>query len=95
MLRREPKQTLFVDDIDGSAAEGTVCSGLDGTQYEIDLNAEHARQLRDALASLHEGWAAGSRWPYFASKGLTGLVSHSSLTERAEPLSRGRLTAAS
>ena len=55
-------QTLFVDDIDGSAAEGTVCSGLDGTQYEIDLNAEHAQQLRDALASLREGWAAGSRW---------------------------------
>lgn len=61
-------QTLFVDDIDGSAAEGTVCSGLDGTQYEIDLNAAHAQQLRDALASLREGWAAGSRslpptWP--------------------------------
>ena len=24
-------QALFVDDIDGSAAEGTVCSGLDST----------------------------------------------------------------
>jgi len=24
--------------------------GLDGTDYEIDLNAEHTRQLRDALA---------------------------------------------
>ncbi len=43
-------QTLFIDDIDGSAAEGTVRFGLDGTDYEIDLNAEHARQLRDALA---------------------------------------------
>jgi len=43
-------QTLFVDDLDGSAAEGTVRFGLDGTDYEIDLNAEHARALRDALA---------------------------------------------
>ena len=44
-------QTLFIDDIDGSAAEGTVRFGLDSTEYEIDLNAEHARQLRDALAA--------------------------------------------
>jgi hypothetical protein len=43
-------QTLFIDDLDGSAAEGTVRFGLDGTEYEIDLNAEHAKALRDALA---------------------------------------------
>jgi nucleoid-associated protein Lsr2 len=43
-------QTLFIDDLDGSAAEGTVRFGLDGTEYEIDLNAEHAGALRDALA---------------------------------------------
>jgi Lsr2 len=44
-------QTLFIDDLDGSAVEGTVRFGLDGTEYEIDLNAEHAQQLRDALAA--------------------------------------------
>jgi hypothetical protein len=44
-------QTLFIDDIDGSTAEGTIRFGLDGTEYEIDLNAEHAQQLRDALAA--------------------------------------------
>jgi Lsr2 len=44
-------QTLFIDDIDGSVAEGTVRFGLDGTEYEIDLNAEHTQQLRDALAA--------------------------------------------
>jgi hypothetical protein len=44
-------QTLFIDDIDGSAAEGTVRFGLDGTDYEIDLNTMHAQQLRDALAA--------------------------------------------
>ena len=43
-------QTLFIDDLDGSEADGTVRFGLDGTEYEIDLNAEHAKQLRDALA---------------------------------------------
>ena len=32
------------------AAEGTVRFGLDGAEYEIDLNAEHAKALRDALA---------------------------------------------
>ncbi len=43
-------QTLFIDDLDGSEAEGTVGFGLDGTEYEIDLNAEHAQALRSALA---------------------------------------------
>jgi hypothetical protein len=45
-------QTLFVDDLDGSEAEGTVRFGLDGTDYEIDLNAKNAQQLRDALAPM-------------------------------------------
>ena len=43
-------QTLFIDDLDGSDAEGTVRFGLDGTEYEIDLSAQHAQELHDALA---------------------------------------------
>jgi hypothetical protein len=43
-------QILFIDDLDGSTAEGTVRFGLDGTEYEIDLNAGHAKELRDVLA---------------------------------------------
>ena len=43
-------QTLLIDDLDGSEAEGTIRFGLDGTEYEIDLNAEHAQALRDVLA---------------------------------------------
>ena len=35
-------QTLFIDDIDGSEAEGTVRFALDGAEYEIDLNAKNA-----------------------------------------------------
>ena len=59
-------QTLFVDDLDGSAAEGTVRFGLDGTDYEIDLNTEHAQALRDALAryvSAGRRAAGGTRRP--------------------------------
>lgn len=59
-------QTLFIDDIDGSAAEGTVRFGLDGTEYEIDLNAEHAQQLRDALTAYVRAGrrvSGGSRRP--------------------------------
>jgi hypothetical protein len=43
-------QTLFIDDLDGSEAEGSVHFELDGTDYEIDLNAGHAEELRKALA---------------------------------------------
>jgi len=43
-------QTLFIDDIDGSEAEGTVRFALDGAEYEIDLNAKHADALRKSLA---------------------------------------------
>jgi hypothetical protein len=43
-------QALLVDDLDGSDADGTVSFNVDGTDYEIDLSASHARQLRDALA---------------------------------------------
>ena len=43
-------QTFLIDDFDGSEAEGTVLFGLDGTQYEIDLNTSHAKELRTALA---------------------------------------------
>jgi len=42
-------QTLFIDDLDGSEAEGTVRFGLDGAHYEIDLNSENAAALRGAL----------------------------------------------
>jgi len=43
-------QTLFIDDLDGSPAEGTVRFALDGAHYEIDLNAVHAKDLRTTLA---------------------------------------------
>jgi hypothetical protein len=47
-------QTLFIDDLDGSQAEGTVRFALDGAHYEIDLNAVHAKDLRTTLARYTE-----------------------------------------
>jgi hypothetical protein len=44
-------QTLFIDDIDGGEADGTVRFALDGTEYEIDLNAKHSEELRSALGT--------------------------------------------
>jgi Lsr2 len=70
-------QTLFIDDLDGSDAEGTVRFGLDGTEYEIDLSAKHAKALRDALAR-YVGAArrvrGGARRPA-ARRGPRGSVS--------------------
>ena len=44
-------QTLFIDDIDGGAAEGTVRFALDGTAFEIDLSTAHSDELRKTLAT--------------------------------------------
>ena len=66
----EEVQTLFIDDLDGSAADGTVRFGLDGAKYEIDLNAEHAQALRDALARyVGAAREAGSGTPRPARSG--------------------------
>jgi hypothetical protein len=41
---------VLEDDLDGGEATETVTFGLDGTTYEIDLNAKNADKLRTALA---------------------------------------------
>ena len=53
----------LVDDIDGSDATQTVSFGLDGADYEIDLNDEHAEALREALAPYvgHARKSGGAR----------------------------------
>ena len=45
---------VLVDDLDGSDAVETVSFALDGVDYEIDLNEQHASELRNAL-SLYVG----------------------------------------
>lgn len=47
----------LVDDLDGTVIESDskpVRFGLDGVQYEIDLNEEHAAELRQFLARYVE-----------------------------------------
>jgi hypothetical protein len=42
------------DDLDGGPAEETVRFGLDGTDYEIDLNKKNAAALRKKLTPFVE-----------------------------------------
>ncbi|MFI6601412.1 Lsr2 family protein [Nonomuraea sp. NPDC050536] len=42
--------TTFVDDIDGTEAEGTTSFAIDGTNYEIDLSGGNRDKLEKALA---------------------------------------------
>lgn len=52
----------LVDDIDQSPAEENIMFGLDGINYEIDLSADNAAQLREALAKyIASGRRAGGR----------------------------------
>lgn len=46
------RKTVVVleDDLDGSEASETLNFSVDGTEYEIDLNADHASELRSALS---------------------------------------------
>ena len=39
----------FEDDLDGSAAEGTVTFALNGVQYELDLSKKNRDKLLKAL----------------------------------------------
>jgi hypothetical protein len=47
-------QILYVDDIDGSEADGTVRFGLSGVDYEIDLSKAHADQFAAAIGPYIE-----------------------------------------
>lgn len=51
---------VLIDDLDGTPAAETVEFGIDGEAFEIDLTAEHAEQLRAAIAPYR---ALGRRVP--------------------------------
>lgn len=50
-------QILLIDDVDESPATETVRFGLDGVNYEIDLNDSNSLKLRNAL----EQWVTSAR----------------------------------
>ena len=64
-------QTLYIDDMDGSEAEGTVRFGLDGAEYEIDLSTAHSEALRSSLQ------------PYIAHARKVGGARRAGRTRRA------------
>jgi hypothetical protein len=70
-------QAYFIDDIDGSEAEGTVRFGLDGAEYEIDLSTGHAKELRDTFARYTQ-----------AARRTTGAGSRRARRERNAPADR-------
>lgn len=45
----QKRQVLLIDDLTGEDAQETVKLALDGAQYEIDLTADHAAELRGKL----------------------------------------------
>ncbi|HLI42157.1 MAG TPA: Lsr2 family protein [Streptosporangiaceae bacterium] len=94
-------QTLFIDDIDGSAAEGTVRFALDGAEYEIDLNAKHAEELRRLLGRYIDAArrpAGSSRRPARGGRRTASGLSTTEIREWAkaqgiEVKDRGRVPA--
>jgi len=94
---------ILVDDIDGSEATQTVGFGLDGANYEIDLNDKNAQKLRDALAKYvgharKTGRAARRRRGATAAASSTTGVSAKEIREWAreqgyEVPDRGRIPA--
>jgi hypothetical protein len=91
-------QIILEDDYDGGVAEETVTFGLDGAEYEIDLSAKNAANLRDALAPwLGHARKTGGRRKRGSAKS-TGSSSTSDIRAWAlanghDVSSRGRVSA--
>jgi hypothetical protein len=50
----EKVEIRLEDDLTGGPADETVAFGVDGRAYELDLNAQHAADLRHRLAPFVE-----------------------------------------
>jgi hypothetical protein len=50
-------QVILVDDVDNGPADETMQFTVEGVQYEIDLSAAHAAEMRAAFAP----WVAAAR----------------------------------
>ncbi|MBK1788301.1 histone-like nucleoid-structuring protein Lsr2 [Prauserella cavernicola] len=75
----------LVDDLDGSEADETIEFGLDGVSYEIDLSAENAEELRDALAQyVDHARRAGGRKRTPGKRGNGTAVGRSSSADREQ-----------
>jgi hypothetical protein len=71
-------QTLFIDDIDGGEAAGTVRFALDGVEYEIDLSIEHTDELHTAVGKYidHARKVGGTRRGTRGRRGASAIDTH-------------------
>jgi Lsr2 len=71
-------QTLFIDDIDGGDAAGTVRFALDGVEYEIDLSVEHTDELHTTLGKYvdHARKVGGARRGARGRRGAGAIDTH-------------------
>jgi len=92
-------QVLLVDDIDGGQASETVTFAVDGVSYEIDLNAEHAGQLREtsgqwvAAGRRVSGRAARGRGRRVVGSGETAKIREWAKSSGYQVSERGRISA--
>ena len=90
-------QIILEDDYDGGVADETVSFALDGAEYEIDLSAKNASELRDALAPwLGHARKTGGRRKRGSKSAATSSTSDIrawALAHGHEVSSRGRVSA--
>ena len=93
----------LVDDLDGSEATQSVTFGVDGVVYQVDLNDQHANELRAKLSSFvgvarrvrHQPGHARSRAGGAATdKDRNAAIRQWALDEGVELPSRGRIAGA-
>ncbi|MBW0091262.1 Lsr2 family protein [Pseudonocardia sp. KRD-184] len=102
-MAKQVVETL-VDDLDGSEAEETVSFAIDGRQFEIDLNAAHASELRDVIAPFvgaarRAGGGTARRTPQRASTSTKSKEENAAIRAWAmanglEVSERGRMSSA-
>lgn len=69
---------ILVDDLDGGSADENVKFGLDGANYEIDLSAANAAELRSSLERFITAARKASGGRAQRAKAVTGGRSHDS-----------------
>jgi hypothetical protein len=89
----------LIDDLSGEDAQETVRFALDGVEYEIDLSAENAAELREAMERFVSGGRrvrgpSGSRRGRAGSSGSedTQMIREWAMANGYSPSSRGRIS---
>jgi hypothetical protein len=75
MARRVEVQ--LIDDISGGKADETIRFGVDGVNYEIDLSAKNAGQLRSAFAKYVGAGTRLGRGHVTTARGRRGAPDYS------------------